>query len=195
MTRQTSTIQGETGIPTDASGEPRTGPASDMALEPTTGESQEQHPLADAGTQTKETAGQLAERAKETGFRQADVGREKAAEGLQTLAGNIRRISTDMETQQPGIANVTETVAEQTERLANYLRETDAREILQSVENAARKQPLLFMGGAFVIGLATARFLKAAGGQASGRSARNWRSANLDGPYALDSRTGRVVEG
>ena len=36
------------------------------------------------------------------------------------------------------------------------------------VEEAARRQPLLFLGGAFVAGVATARFLKAAG-QGNGR--------------------------
>jgi len=141
MERETSTIQGETGIPVDESTEPVPGTPSDMALEPATGDiGQEKHRL-------------------------TDYGREMAAEGLQTLAGNMRRISTDMETQQPAIADVTETVAEQTERLATYVRETDAREMLRTVEDAARRQPLLFMGGAFVIGLAAARFLKAAGSQ------------------------------
>ena len=98
-----------------------------------------------------------------------------------------------METQQPAIANVADTVAEQTERFANYLRETDAREMLRNVEDAARKQPLLFLGGAFVIGLATARFLKAAGGQDA--TGRRWRMTSPAGTYALDSRTGRLVKG
>ena len=31
------------------------------------------------------------------------------------------------------------------------------------MEDAARRQPLLFLGGAFVLGVATARFFKAAG--------------------------------
>jgi hypothetical protein len=194
MTRDSSTIQGETGIPIDSPTEPTYGTRTGSALEPVEGRDigQQEHPLGEAGRQTAETAGQIAERAKETGFKQADYGRERAAEGLQTLAGNIRRISGEMEAQQPGIANVTETVAEQTERLATYLSQTDAREMLRNVEDAARRQPLLFLGGAFVLGLATARFLKAAGGQGSNRTA--WRTTTPPGAYAIDSRTGRLLE-
>lgn len=132
-----------------------------------------EQPLAEAGRETVQTAGQLVERATNTGLRQADRGREQTAEGLHQLAGEIRTISTDMETQQPAIATVAEVAADQTERIATYLRDTDVRQIIASVEGVARRQPLLFIGGAFVLGLAAARFLKAAGGgQAHIRSYR-----------------------
>jgi hypothetical protein len=123
-----------------------------------------EQPLAEAGRETAQTAGQLVERATNTGLQQADRGREQTAEGLHQLAGEIRTISTDMESQQPAIATVAEVAAEQTERIATYLRDTDARQIIASIEDVARRQPLLFIGGAFVLGLAGARFLKAAGG-------------------------------
>jgi len=66
-----------------------------------------------------------------------------------------------MQTDQPTISNFADTAAEQADRLAAYLRETDARQMLNAVEDAARRQPLLFLGGAFVLGVAAARLLKA----------------------------------
>jgi hypothetical protein len=52
------------------------------------------------------------ERAANTGLQQADRGREQTAEGLHQLAGEIRTLSTDMESQQPAIATVAEVAAE-----------------------------------------------------------------------------------
>ena len=56
------------------------------------------------------------------------------------------------------------TAADGTERVATFLRETDAREMVGAVEDIARRQPLLFVGGALLIGIAASRFIKAAGG-------------------------------
>lgn len=130
---------------------------------------QQDHPLAEAGKDAGETAGHLAERATEVGFSKADQARQQTAEGLGQLASSVRRVSTDMESEQPMIANLADTAAEQTERIAGFLRETDARELVHTVEDVARRQPLLFVGGAFLLGVAASRFIKAAGGGSSGR--------------------------
>src|SRR5918992_138395 len=112
MTRDMSTIQGETGVPIDAATMPATGTRTDQAWES----------------------------AREAGLRQAEIGREQAADGLETLAGNIRRISSDLQAQQPGIADTANNLAEQTERLAGYLRENDTPGILRDAEAAARRR-------------------------------------------------------
>jgi hypothetical protein len=133
---------------------------------------QEKHPLAEAGQQATETAGRLAERAADVGLRQADRGREKAAEGIDHVARGIRRFSSDLEVEQPAMADAASTAADQAERVARYLRNNDAREIISKVEGAARKQPLLFLGGAFVLGVAISRFIKAAATGSNGGSER-----------------------
>ena len=144
---------------------------STSTLDETSTMTGEPDPLSEAGQRAGETAGHLAERAADLGFTQADRGKEQAAEGITQVAESIRRISTEMESEQPQIASVAQTAADQAERLANYLRDTDARELLDTVENAARRQPLIFLGGAFLLGLAASRFVKAAGGQTD-----QWRS-------------------
>jgi hypothetical protein len=122
------------------------------------------HPLAEAGQQAGESVGHLAERATDIGFRQADRGKDQAAQGLTQVAESVRRLSTDMQESQPQIAQVAETAADQAERIATYLQNTDAREMLNTVEDVARRQPILFLGGAFLLGMAASRFIKAASG-------------------------------
>lgn len=124
-----------------------------------------QHPLAEAGQEATQSVGMLAERATGLGLQQADKAREQAATGLEQMTESIRRVSMDLEAEQPQIANVVTTAADQAERIADYLRTTDARQIISTVEDVARRQPLLFLGGAFALGLAASRLLKAAGGQ------------------------------
>lgn len=121
------------------------------------------HPLAETGREAGERVGQLAERAADIGFQTADRGREQAASGVEQVAQTIRRVSTDMQQDQPQIADVAMTAADQAERIASYLRETDVRQMVSTVEDVARRQPLLFLGGAFILGMAASRFIKAAG--------------------------------
>ena len=128
-----------------------------------TGEST--HPLTETGKEAGQRASQLVERGADIGFRQADRGLDQAATGVERVAGSIRRVSADMETQQPQIAEFASTAADQAEALAGYLRENDMRQIVGNVEDFARRQPLVFIGGAFLLGMAASRFIKAAGGQ------------------------------
>ena len=136
--------------------------SSTVLDQPIDGVQSQQHPLAEAGRDAGETVGHIAERAGSMGLQRADQAREMAADGIGQLADTVRRVSS--ETQQPMIADVASTAADQAERLAGFLRETDAREIVANVQDVARRQPLLFVGGAFVLGLAASRFIKAAAG-------------------------------
>ena len=165
--------------------EPMTGSA-------TAGEDESTHPLAEAGQQATESAGHLASRAADLGLQQADRGREQAANGIEHVAESIRRITADMETEQPAIANAAETAADQAEKVATYLREHDAREILGNVENFARRQPLLFLGGAFVLGMAASRFIKAATADQSGLQAMD--GSRGPGGYRWRSVTPRTSD-
>ena len=171
MTRTTSTFD-----------DPMTEPAT---AEPT-------HPLAEAGKDATESVGQLAGRAADLGIEQADRGRTQAAEGIDQVAQSIRRVSTDMQTEQPAIANAAMTAADQAERVAQYLRQTDARKIISTVEDVARRQPLLFIGGAFVIGIAASRFIKAAGG---GQSAQAGYRSGYSTDYRSNSTSDLSTDG
>src|SRR5688572_4218623 len=91
------------------------------------GEGEFTHPLAEAGQQATESIGHLASRAADVGLQQADRGRQQAASGIEHVAESLRRMTTDMQVEQPAIANAADTAADQAERFATYLREHDAR--------------------------------------------------------------------
>jgi hypothetical protein len=53
--------------------------------------------------------------------------------------------------------------ARQVDRLSDYLRDSDLRDLARDTADFARRRPELFLGGAFVAGLMLARFLKSSG--------------------------------
>jgi hypothetical protein len=65
--------------------------------------------------------------------------------------------------------------AEQLERLSNNLRDKDVNELLQDAQRLARRQPALFIGGSFAVGLLAARFLKSS--REDERSSYGWSGA------------------
>lgn len=181
-TKSSTTMAGDIG----------TDPMSGTYGESESGMNGGQHPLAEAGQEATQSVGMLAERATGLGFQQADKARTTAADGIEQVTESIRRVSMDIESEQPQIASVVTTAADQAERVAEYLRTTDARQILNTVEDVARRQPLIFLGGAFVLGLAASRLLKAAsGGQTGstsshGMSGQQWSTGyEATGPGAV----------
>ena len=124
--------------------------------------------------------------ARATATDQANTQKERAADGVSQLAQAMDRVSGELQGDQPMLAGVAETAAEQTQRIGQFLRERDISDIVRSTEDLARRQPLLFYGGAFVLGVALARFLKA------GSSAPNG-SAQWQRSTTVDARTGLSV--
>ncbi|HYF38644.1 MAG TPA: hypothetical protein VD930_03065 [Gemmatimonadales bacterium] len=111
---------------------------------------------------------QVVDQAKNT-FQQAreragsSLGESKGqfAEQFGTIADALRRTTEHLRSEdQERIAGLTDTVARQVEQVADYLRNKDARAMRQDLENLARRQPALVIGGALVLGLIGARFLK-----------------------------------
>ena len=61
---------------------------------------------------------------------------------------------------QARIAGLTDSVAEQVDQLATYLRDRDGRAMLNDLDQLAHRQPAFVIGGAFTLGLLAARFIK-----------------------------------
>lgn len=83
------------------------------------------------------------------------------ADQFGTIAEALRRTTEHLRSEdQQRIAGITDTVARQVDQIADYLRNKDARAMRADLENLARRQPALVMGGALILGLVGARFLK-----------------------------------
>jgi hypothetical protein len=58
-------------------------------------------------------------------------------------------------------ASLVEAVADRGRRLGEYLRVSDGEQLLRDVEDFARKQPWLMVGGSALVGFLGSRFMKA----------------------------------
>ena len=87
--------------------------------------------------------------------------RRQAADQIGGIGSAFRRTSETLRQEdQTRFADVADTVAQQIDRMADYLRDSDGRTIARDIETLARRQPALVFAGAFIIGVAAARFLK-----------------------------------
>ena len=121
-----------------------------------------------ARAQIRDVKDQVVDQAKAS-FRQArdsaasslNDSRHRAAESIGAIASAVRdtgdRLRADHRT---SVANLTDTVADQVERLSTYLRERDLRAVRDDVEGFARRQPAVAVGVALALGLLGARFIK-----------------------------------
>ena len=131
--------------------------------------------------QVKEKAQQLAGQAREQAGQRVqstvERGKTRAAESLGGVAATLLQSSQQLRDQNPGAGQYVERAAQQMQRLSDYLQNAEVDEIVERVEDVARRQPALFLGGLFAIGVIGARFLKS--------SRRNQRSTALV-PYRGD---------
>lgn len=126
----------------------------------------------DMAAQAKETARQAAGQAQAkaselTGQARDQVGtqlagqKDRVAESLGGVAQSLRQTSQQLREQdQQGMTDYVDRAAAQVERFSGYLRENDMGQLVDDVERFARREPAMFLGGAFLLGLLGARFLK-----------------------------------
>jgi hypothetical protein len=86
-----------------------------------------------------------------------DKGRSRAADTLHEVARTL--MGTSEQGDNPAAPYMTR-AGEQVQRAADYLQNADLRQMVSSTEQFARRQPALFLGSAFAIGVLAARFLK-----------------------------------
>ncbi len=124
----------------------------------------------DAFSQVKGAAGAVAGQAlgqvQEKAGSAIDQQKQNLTEGLTSVAGSIRSLGDNLRQseQAPAVAQVaarySDTVADQVEQLARYFETRDLRDLSQDIQGFARRNPTVFVAGAFTLGLLAARFLK-----------------------------------
>ncbi|MDX6452569.1 MAG: hypothetical protein QOH16_2618 [Gaiellaceae bacterium] len=120
----------------------------------------------------------------------------QAGEQMSSAAGAMRKTSEHLRVEgKDSVAKVIDGAAERSERLGSYLSRADGDQILRDVEDLARKQPWLFVGGSAVVGFLASRFMKASSsnryqGAASGRYPQQHQSQLSTGYVSPASTTG-----
>jgi hypothetical protein len=144
----------------------------------------------DEGSKLKETASGVADEAAQTLEATAAHGMSQAGEVLHQVAKAVRDSSTGLQTEQPQIARVMTTAAEKLDEAASYVSEREPRELMDTAQDTARRQPVLVIGGGLLAGIVLGRVLRSAGLGASGTStSRTWYGEGYKGRE--DSTTGR----
>lgn len=115
------------------------------------------HSTATDSTSTNGIVGKV----KEQATAQLSSQKERATDGLGSVAQAVRQTTQHLrDNQNDTVARYAEQAAEQIERFSERLRNKDVGELMNDAQQLARRQPALFVGGAFAIGLLGARFLK-----------------------------------
>jgi hypothetical protein len=145
--------------------------------------------LAQAGQATGQATGNAAEQVKEKATSRLDQQKQTLVEGLGSVADGIRQMGENLgQTEQGGIVALTarygDSLAGRLERFSGYLNEREVGDLVYEIEDYARRNSTYFVGGAFLLGLLGARFLKSS-------TPRRERHAELPKGSA-GSRTHRV---
>jgi hypothetical protein len=117
---------------------------------------------------------EAAEQWKETVIDQANEVRDRArsakehtGDRIRGVATQLRNVSDSLREQDPLASELAERASRGIEGVAQYVSSTSAQSLIRDTEQLARRQPALFFGGAFLLGLAAGRFIKASAPQSS----------------------------
>jgi hypothetical protein len=90
-----------------------------------------------------------------------DAQKNRAADGLGGIADVIRTASNELRSENEALASYVDMAGDQMRKFANHIRERGAADMIDDVNRFARRNPAVFIGGAFLLGIGVARFLKA----------------------------------
>jgi len=128
----------------------------------TTGGSVETYGQSGSATATREfpRAAGVIDQVKQQASTRVNEQKARAAEGLGSVASAIRQASEHLRTENQTLATYADKAVDQIQVFADRMRDKDPAEMVRDAERFARRNPTAFVGGAFVLGLALARFLK-----------------------------------
>jgi len=122
------------------------------------GEMTQQEPFESLADQAKANAEGVVDHTKDVLIDQLHSNAERSAGELGNVASALRRSSQDLDGSPA--AHYVNKAADQIDRVARYVRTANLDDMRRTAESFARREPLLFLGGAFALGMIGARFLK-----------------------------------
>ena len=115
----------------------------------------------DVRRSAESTVATIAEQAQQTAEAHVSTQKDQAAGALHSVAEAVRRSSDQLRDEQPQLASLASQAAERVDDVSDYIRQHEVRDFVRTAEDFARREPLIFLGGAFAVGFLAARFLKA----------------------------------
>ena len=130
----------------------------------------------------------IVDRIRERAGAQFATQKDVATDGIGTIARAVRRTTQELRDEQHNtMAEYMDRAADQLERLSSRLKTKDIGELFRDVQSLARRQPAVFIGSAFALGLLGARFLKSSSPdrgyqrpawQRAGENASGWQATS-----------------
>jgi hypothetical protein len=155
MTQKSSSFPGTSTASQGSPSKTTRDEAVDALKDRVTGEAKE---LTD---EMKHIAGDVAGQARNSAEVQLSSGKDRVARGLDDVAEALRHSGEHLRGKdEAGISQYVDRAAEQVEVVSGYLQNRTVGQIVGDVEQFGRREPALFLGGAFVLGLLGGRFLK-----------------------------------
>lgn len=141
--------------------------------------------------QAQQQAGQVVEQVKRQGMSQLSAQKTTVAQSIQGVAQAADQFSQQLrQSNQDSLAGYVSQASGQLQRASSYLNNNDITNIVDDVEDFARRQPALFIGGAFLLGALAARFLKSSDQSAQGRRSPANGSARGRASYRAGAQSG-----
>ena len=147
--------------------------SADVGTQPSSGSLTEQakHTVANVASQATERASEKVE----SGLAR---GKDRTAQALGAVAQSLRAFGSELRTHnEEGIGRFVDRTADRADQLVNRLNNADPHSLIDDVEDFARREPAVFIGGAIAVGLLAARFLKSSR-RGGGRQPMNVQSAS-----------------
>jgi ElaB/YqjD/DUF883 family membrane-anchored ribosome-binding protein len=129
----------------------------------------------DVRRSAESTVETITEQAQQTAEAHVSTQKDQAASALHSVAEAVRQSGDQLRQEQPQLASLANQAADRVDSASDYIRQHDVRDFVHSAEDFARREPLIFLGGAFAIGLIAARFLKASSPSRDSAGQRGYR--------------------
>jgi hypothetical protein len=137
----------------------------------------------------------LMDKVKDGAVSQLSTQKDRATDGIGSVAQAVRQSTQQLRDQHHDtIAQYVDQAAAQLERFSGTLKDKNVSELLDEAQRFARRNPALFVGGAFALGLLSARFFKSSRDRNADVSWRD-RMGTGDGEYGSARASGALQYG
>ena len=113
------------------------------------------------GQSIEQKANQAAQRAAEQAKLSYDNARAQVSEQVGAVARAVESAAQTLREQdQTGLSRKVQPYVQKIENASTYLKDKSPRQLKEDIDRLARERPAWFLGGAFVLGVLAARFIK-----------------------------------
>lgn len=122
---------------------------------------------ADLGSEAKEQVTNLTDQLRQQATNQLTAQKEQIVDGLETVALLLHQAGEHAQQQDKAlIANYVDKAAQQVSAFSESIGQQDVTQVVETTKDFARREPMLFVGGALLAGFLGARFMRSSTAQA-----------------------------